>query len=323
MFGSTGLSGIVAAPSIAAQRPKLAPDSLVITPLRWTRFTLRDWNNSEVTSLVLGSAQWGEAYGLTNARGRLSDDDLREIVDMARARSVTAVDTAPGYGDAESRLRPFASDFAITTKVNGAGEVTASIEASLTNLQVTALEAVLVHDWESLNAEQQLHAARELSAAVESGLVRRVGASVYGADGIEAARDAFDSAQGFLGALQVPANPIDRRLDGSESLQELRDAGTHITVRSAFLQGVLLADSARWSSHPDVRAFQDYAAGTAGLEACLGHVRGLPWATHVVIGVTSAAELVEVCDAWQECESGLLPARLGSTDLDLIDPRRW
>jgi len=55
----------------------------------------------------------------------------------------------------------------------------------------------------------------------------------------------------------------------------------------------------------------------------LGHVRGLSWATHVVIGVTSAAELKEVCDAWEFSEPGLLPAHLGSDDLDLIDPRRW
>ena len=65
------------------------------------------------------------------------------------------------------------------------------------------------------------------------------------------------------------------------------------------------------------------ASETSLLDACLAHVRGLPWATHVVVGVTSAAELHEIVDAWNVCEPAIAESRLGSSDVDLIDPRRW
>ena len=59
------------------------------------------------------------------------------------------------------------------------------------------------------------------------------------------------------------------------------------------------------------------------LEVCLAHVRALPWATHVVVGVTSASELREIVEVWVACEPELAAAELGSDDLELIDPRRW
>jgi len=278
-----------------------------------------------MSRLVLGTAQWGDAYGVTNARGRLSDSDLREMVDVARARGINEVDTARGYGDSESRLRPFVSNFAVTTKIRGSNEAVSQIERSLTELGISRLDSVLVHDWESLDSSSRQVVVNGLGQALDSGWVDRAGVSIYGHDGIESAAEAFAAGDVELGALQVPANPIDRRLDDSNLLMELRASGTHITVRSAFLQGVLLADSGRWTDHEDVRAFHRWVDDSrmASLGACLGHVRGLPWATHVVVGVTSAQELTDVCDAWDSCEVGLLPESLASSALELIDPRRW
>ena len=278
-----------------------------------------------MASLVLGTAQWGNAYGVTNARGRLSDQEIREIIDVTHSRDVREVDTARGYGDAESRLRPYARNFAVTTKVSGAGHVSAQIQSSLQDLDVAALDAVLIHDWHALMPLQRSSAVRDLGATVDAGLVTRVGVSIYEEKEVESALEVFAAEDVPLGALQVPANPVDRRLDDSPLLGELRDAGAHITVRSAFLQGVLLADESRWSDHQSVADFRAFVSegDTDALQVCLGHVRGLRWASHVVVGVTSAGELSEICDAWDRCTPRLLPDRLGSMDLDLIDPRRW
>lgn len=275
--------------------------------------------------LVLGTAQWGNPYGVTNARGRLSDAEINEIVGVALDRGIRDVDTARGYGDSETRLRPFASDFAVATKISGRDDALSQIEHSLADLGISRLDAVLVHDWESLDEEGQSAVVRGVGRAHDSGRVERVGVSIYGHDGIESATEVFSSCGVELSALQVPANPLDRRLDHSRALVDLQLLGVHITVRSAFLQGVLLADSGHWNDHDDVKAYRTWAgnSGISPLAACLGHVRALPWATHVVVGVTSAQELTEVCDAWDECEVRLLPDSLASSDAELIDPRRW
>ena len=278
-----------------------------------------------MSRLVLGTAQWGNPYGVTNARGRLSDSDISEIVQVAHGRGISDVDTAQGYGDSEARLRPFASDFAVTTKISGSDDAVTQVESSLTELGISRLDSVLVHDWESLDAGSRVSVVHGLGQARDAALVERVGVSIYGQAGIESAIGLFAAGDVEMDALQVPANPIDRRLDGSSLLMDLHASGAHITVRSAFLQGVLLSDFGRWADHEDVRAFRNWVAdsGAPPLGACLGHVRALPWASHVVVGVTSAQELTEVCDAWDSCEVGLLPEALASNDLELIDPRRW
>jgi aryl-alcohol dehydrogenase-like predicted oxidoreductase len=272
---------------------------------------------------MLGTAQWGNAYGVTNAVGRLSDDEIALIVAVARKSSITDVDTARGYGDAEARLRPFAQDFAVTTKVSGGGDVLAQVDASLSDLGVESVDGVLIHDWDALDCKGQGMSVLSYGQLLDSGKVARVGVSVYDAAGLESAASTFDAGGVPLGVVQVPANVLDRRLDESSLLTELAAAGTHVVVRSAFLQGVLLSTGGGLADHPDVVRFRESVGSESLLEACLGHVRGLPWASHVVVGVTSADELSEIAAAWESCTPGLLDASLGSDDLDLIDPRRW
>ena len=278
-----------------------------------------------MTTLILGTAQWGSPYGITNSHGRLSDGDVAAIAAVARARGVTGIDTARGYGDSEVRLHPFSSEFSIPTKITGDAAAKLQIERSLEDLGIGRFDAVLVHDWEMLSEESCESVVRGLGEAHSAGLVDRVGVSIYSEAGVESAHEIFSALGVELGALQVPANPLDRRLDDSLLLMELRAAGAQVVVRSAFLQGVLLAESGRWADHVDVRRFRAQVAeqGGTAVSACLGHVRALPWATHVVVGVTSAAELSEICDAWDESEPEFLPASLASTDLELIDPRQW
>jgi len=276
-----------------------------------------------VTELVLGTAQWGNAYGVTNAVGRLSDDEITSIVSVARKSSITDVDTARGYGDAETRLRPFAQDFTVTTKVSGGGDVLALVDASLSDLGVESVNGVLIHDWDALDCKGQGMSVLSYGQLLDSGKVARVGVSVYDAAGLESAASTFDAGGVPLGVVQVPASVLDRRLDESSLLMELAAAGTHVVVRSAFLQGVLLSTGGELADHPDVVRFRESVGSESLLEACLGHVGGLPWASHVVVGVTSADELSEIVAAWESCTRAVLDASLGSDDLELIDPRRW
>ena len=276
-----------------------------------------------MSHLVLGTAQWGNAYGVTNAVGRLADEELAAIVSVARAAGVSSVDTARGYGDAEDRLLPFASQFDVTTKISGGQDVVSQVDESLSDLGLASLGGVMLHDWDQLDCKGQGMSVLGFSALLDSGKVSRVGVSVYDAAGLESAAMTFDAAGVPLGEIQVPANVLDRRLDSSSLLMELAASGSRIVVRSAFLQGILLASGGGLADHPDVVRFRESVGTGSLLQACLGHVKALPWASHVVVGVTSADELREIVAAWNACEPELASTELVSEDLNLIDPRRW
>ena len=274
--------------------------------------------------LTLGTAQWGEAYGVTNTVGRLADAEVAEIVRVALAADIKSFDTAAGYGDAQVRLQPWAASLQITTKVSGAGpeSVKEQLKSSLISLGRSEVEIVLVHDWDSLTQQVKLQAAAALTEVKEAGLASLVGVSVYDEVCLKLAAEVFES----LDVAQVPANAIDRRLDTSALVKDLWAAGTKFQVRSAFLQGLLAASSgAGPGNHVDVESFHRAAAeqGLSGLEFALAHVRALPWADNIIVGVTSPAELTAIIKAWHKVPATLAPLSISSSDLTLIDPRAW
>lgn len=272
---------------------------------------------------MLGTAQFGNAYGITNARGRLTDTDVAGVMERARELGIERVDTAAGYGDAQQRLRPYAAGLDVTSKVPGidAAAIEPAVRASLADLGIDALDACLLHDWHALDIAGQRAAAQALEACRAEGLVGHVGISGYEEADLASALAAF----GRLDIVQVPANALDRRLDDSPALARLAAQGARIQVRSAFLQGLLLAPS----SSPQGRheAIQHWfascaASGRSPLTVALAHVRALPWAGEVVVGVTSAAELDEIWQAWQ-VPAALAAAGLATDELSLLDPRTW
>lgn len=272
--------------------------------------------------LVLGTAQWGSAYGVTNQVGRLSDEAVTEMVAVAREFSISILDTAAGYGDAEERLRPWADEFSITTKVAGAGDVPSLVSASLRALGRSVVDTVLLHDWDALSDDARVVAVRGLKAVLDAGVVLETGVSVYDEAGLASAQSVFGAVGVPLAAVQVPANAIDQRLDLSPVLSELYDQGTRIQVRSVFLQGRLLNPA---DMHAAVGAFAAHAAagGQSLVEAALAHVKSLPWASEVVVGATSAAEFREIATAWESVRAVRAPVALRCDDVELIDPRRW
>ena len=281
-----------------------------------------------MSELVLGTAQWGSAYGVTNTAGRITDQELAAIVTVARESGVVRLDTAAGYGDAQTRIRPWAEMFQITTKVAGAepAEIIPNLEKCLAELGVGRVDSLLIHDWHQLDVDAYVTAASQLRIAREQGLVTRVGVSIYNESGITAAAAAFRSVDVPLALIQVPANALDRRLDESSIVRQLSNDGTCVQVRSALLQGLLAEQSeTTLARHPDIARFHEFvsARGQSPVEVALNHVRALSWAHEVVLGVTAANELTEVLQAWNASPGELVSAELQSSDINLIDPRRW
>ena len=273
--------------------------------------------------LVLGTAQFGAGYGITNARGRLTDVDVQAIMRISLTYGIRRVDTALGYGDAQTRLRPFASELAITTKVPGAAaaDIADLVRDCLDELGTTSVDSVLLHDWHAISSDERPKAATSLEQCRSNGMVRAVGISAYDAADLESAHGAFSR----IDVVQVPANALDRRLDDAPVIERLRAEGVRVQVRSAFLQGLLAGRStSALSAHPAVVSFHAAAeaSGRSPLVAALSHVRALPWADEVLVGVTSEAELAEIWTAWQE-PGTLADPSLATDDLTLIDPRRW
>ena len=54
--------------------------------------------------LGLGTVQFGQAYGVSNSRGQVLQENVRAILDRAAQAGVRVLDTAANYGEAEAVL---------------------------------------------------------------------------------------------------------------------------------------------------------------------------------------------------------------------------
>ena len=54
--------------------------------------------------LALGTAQFGMNYGIANKTGKLSDKEIKRILNYALLKGINTIDSAEVYGDCEKRL---------------------------------------------------------------------------------------------------------------------------------------------------------------------------------------------------------------------------
>lgn len=271
--------------------------------------------------LALGTVQFGLAYGVAGRDAAVSEDEARAILARAWELGIRRLDTAPGYGDIEQRLSRLAGDrdFTIVSKIPGipagtdpADWVHRSCASSRARLG-ERLSGLLFHvatDLTGPDGAAAWAAARDHAPAL--------GPSCYDADTLRAIAERFD-----VDMAQLPGSALD------QSVARLSPAAVEITLRSVFLQGLLLLPcdvaTRRVPAAGDaLRAFHRFAdeCGLTPLVAALGIARGLPGVGYCVVGVDSLAQLEEVAAAWADAPRLRAP-ELDVAVPDVIDPRRW
>lgn len=280
-----------------------------------------------MTELVLGTAQFGDAYGVTNALGRLTDTEVAGVLDGAQAGGITAFDTAADYGDSQERLGSLAApESRFITKFSlreGIPNRDSIYGGAMAALRTDRLAGVLFHRPTDLDDERATLAVRLLREGRERGELERVGVSVYDSVDLTRALAVFPD----LDLVQVPGSIIDRRMLDDPQLARIRDRGGHVHVRSAFLQGVLLSplDSLPKFFEPlrsTLARLQEIAGGGGVLGLALRALRDDPVVNGVIVGATSAGELATVVEEWRRPLAAAWPLDV-HIPTAILDPRMW
>lgn len=286
-----------------------------------------------MTQLILGTAQFGAGYGITNNKRRIDDQSVIEIVDTALARGISLFDTATDYGDSQDRLGALAeqtttASFITKFSLAETGEPPTAeslYEESMRRLRVEKLAGLLFHKVADLSDERSLLAFDVVRRARDAGIIDRVGVSIYDKSDLNRVLTAFPD----LDILQIPGSIVDRRLLDDDDVHALSARGVEIHVRSVFLQGLLLADPSAFDERfvalsPVVASLRSHAleTGVELLELLLSFVRDYPIVDAVLVGATSVAEIGAIADAWG-APSGPLFDMAPALPLEVIDPRRW
>lgn len=331
-----GAASTAAGRSGAAKRPGRVP--------------VQDRGGSRQSVLLLGTAQLGGPYGITNVTGTPDDRSAGRLLRTAAELGVTHLDTARTYGRSEQRIGDLLRGARLTalrvvTTVAplweaadaGPQAVRAAVERSVTRsvaeLDAPAPPTVLLHGArDAVTADgaawQRLH---EYAAA---GVVDRIGVSVRSPRELRAVLDLPG-----LAYLRLPCNLLDHRWSDPD-LADLLAQRPHLVVvaRGVYLQGLLVAGGAvRWPHLDDAR--RDHLLGcldrlaaqlgrTGRADLCLAYVLSLPWVTSVVVGAETSPQLRANAELsgrppLTAAERDLVRAALPPVPAELLDPGRW
>ncbi|RCK33554.1 aldo/keto reductase [Thalassospira xiamenensis] len=296
------------------------------------------------SKLTLGTAQLGLPYGITNTLGLPSQESALNILNHAKKSGITTFDTAPAYGEAETRLGQWIHNFGsmekdqpiIITKLpkfennrnsSAANFVEKTIDQSLKTLKLQQIPLLLAH-----RAEDILNPAiyDSIISSKENGKIYSFGASVYDVD------IAFELIEKTdISALQIPFSVADQRFVKSGLTSKARSKKITIFARSAFLQGVLLLSDTQIPEFlqelripvrmlNEIAAFNELSCANILLRSVAHHSE----ITSCVIGVESIVQLNTHITSYKK---GPLPVHLSAEIFNLFNdisyetqnPGRW
>jgi len=279
-----------------------------------------------MNKLALGTVQFGLDYGISNTNGQVSLAEAKKVLKLAQKYDIDTLDTAPSYGNSEKVLGGIGiNDFQIITKTTslqaGVINVLQAFHQSLTDLNTTSVDGLLIHNIEEVKDKQFGSLYNELNKLKQDKLINKIGFSTYTPDQVDFLLGNFD-----FDLIQVPFNVFDTRLVDGGQLQALKNKQIEIHVRSVFLQGLLLdfrhlgGYFSKWTKEFD--SYQETVRDSelSLLEYALNFALNTPELDKVLVGVDSANQLLDITN------SSTIDVNLKEfsiNDVSLLNPVYW
>ena len=279
--------------------------------------------------IVLGTAQFGQDYGIANLSGKPSTREVFDILNVALDNGIRSFDTAPGYGSeiilgefiAANGLQDEVIVLTKTPSLEGVMDhdkfVRTCLESSLEKLGCP-VDVLFLHN--SADSELLLKNTKFFENLLQDYPVRCLGTSVYNPEEVER----LASCQ-FELSFQFPFNVLDRRFEKVSMPIGKRYA------RSVFLQGLLVSEKRlRMNSPLELMELQKkYHRKLADNHLCqidfaFSFVACSQKVDYFLIGVDTAKQLREIMNLkiYENTEMFSF-AKIQQEYEKWIDPRVW
>ena len=285
--------------------------------------------------LVLGTAQFGLDYGITNTGGKVDRKKVQQILEAAQSYGITTLDTAVAYGDSEqvlgdccAEINAFEFISKLTIDSSQPYSILKAIEGSCDRLKVNALYALMVHNADVLLENHGSIYWADFEKAKCEGRVRKIGVSVYNPEQAKKILENYD-----IDIIQIPFNLLDQRFKQSGLLKIFQQRNIEVHARSIFLQGLLLSDYTQISDYfkpirNSLHLINNICIekGINRLSVIFEFLKSIKDIDSVVFGVTSLRELEEVIATFSRKQVDGLEVefnQLAVADEKFINPTCW
>ena len=283
--------------------------------------------------LALGTVQFGLKYGVANKSGKLKINEVKKIINLAYENNINTLDTASSYGNAEDILGNIGVDnFHISTKIypgldlkNDKQVLLKNINQSLRKLDVTKINTIYFHRTSDLSDYNGKLMYETLVNLKQKKIIKNIGISIYSPNELDLILDKYN-----IDIVQAPYNLVDRRIENSGWLKELKSRNILIHARSIFLQGILLMKYddlpiyfKQWNQlWKEWNNWLQLNPTISPLDVALGFVYHNNFIDKVVVGVDSCDQLQEIINSARKTSNLDFP-NINSEDENLVSPYNW
>lgn len=284
--------------------------------------------------IVIGTAQFGMNYGIANKLGKISTNEMSNILISAKSKGINTLDTAIGYGDCHNRIGNLGIDnLNIISKISHFGNdiseiklnILSQIKQSLKELKIPFINTLLLHSPNDLLNQNKYEVYDALTSAKDNGFCKKIGVSGYCPNQILNLTKEFK-----LDVVQLPFNIFNNQITNDKILNYFKSNGIELHVRSIFLQGLLLMESYERNPYFDnwKELFDKWESWLkqnkiSKLEGCISYVTQNKFIDKVVIGIDSKNHFDEILNVFKNSNSQIIPDIFSSSDQNLINPSNW
>ena len=239
--------------------------------------------------LIIGTAQFGMNYGITNSEGKMNKDEIGRILNFCKSNNINTFDTAKDYGNAEDLLSEW-------QKENPNIKIITKAKSNFNYVTLTdkfkSLECFLFHSYGDYTPEN-------VQKVKTNPKVHSIGISVY------TVREAIHVlTDNIVDIIQIPFNYVDHQWFNTEFQNLLKLTKVKIHVRSIFLQGLLI-NRITPEKCPKNIEYTDFCAlnniideitekvKLSRKQLCFAFINSFPWIDKFLIGIDNFDHLID------------------------------
>ena len=252
--------------------------------------------------LILGSANFGTPYGISNTLKKISSVETKKIFNIAKRNKISLIDTATNYKDSEITIgkNTTSDEFNIITKLPKIGKNIHLIEKfifqSLKRLKRKQLYGALIHSIDDLNSKNIEKIFLELNKLKKKNIIKKIGVSVYSEKNLKTIIKKHN-----IDIVQFPSSIFDLRFLKKNLLINLKKKKIEIFTRSVFLQGVIFLDSSTIK-----KKFKNYSKkiikfkndlnhdSDKMINYCLSFIKNFKHIDGIIVGINSSNHLLQI-----------------------------
>ncbi len=292
------------------------------------------------SNLCLGTAQFGQDYGITNNTGIISNNELDKIFQSILKKEINFLDTADAYGNSQriignklngkeiKIITKFKTGVKKSFKKEDINNLEFGFQESLKRLNKKSIDSYLLHDPKEFMKGNNYLLLSWLNNLKDRGLIKRIGVSIYEES------DLNYIPLNEIQVIQFPLSVYDQRLLKKSFITKLKEHNISIHIRSIFLQGLLLQKSSNWPKFIN-KSFLNHHIYYQNkvlqnkltlLESAISFIKKLDFPELILFGVTSSSELECFYKIWKSekiLDNNLNFNLFKWDNIDDIDPRRW